>query len=167
MTTKVKKKTGRPAAKWKSKANAARIFERMRNGASLREICAADNLPLSKVCEWLNSEEFCEQYASAQEARADKMFDEIIGIADNCASDKDAVAKARLRIDARKWAMGRMCPKKYSDRVNVDVGGTAEVKHNGKVEFAPNDMAIQGITKILNAALRCGENTSMEDVSKK
>lgn len=164
---KPKQKMGRPKAKWKSKANAERIFEEMRNGKSLREICRDKNLPLNKVYEWLNSEEFRDNYTDAQAARADYFFDEILSIADDCPSDKDEVAKARLRIEARKFAMARMSPKKYGEKVNVDLSGTTEVKHNGKVDIAPTDSAIQGVNAILSAVIRSGKSERVEDAGEK
>ena len=40
----------------------------------------------------------------------------------------DMIERAKLRIDARKWLMSKIAPKKYGDRtdtsVNVGVGGT-------------------------------------------
>lgn len=165
---KPKSKVGRPKAKWKTKANAERIFEAMRNGQSLRNYCSEKGLPLTKVYEWLNSDEFRENYADAQEARADKMFDEIIGIADYCDTESKAgVMKAKLQIDTRKWVMGRMAPKKYGEKVNVDLSGTTEVKHDGKIDIAPTDSAIQGINAILSAVIRSGKSEHVEDTSKK
>ena len=160
------KKVGRPKAKWKSKANAERIFEQMRGGKSLREICAEKGLPLSKVYEWLNGEEFRENYADAQEARADKMFDEIIGIADYCDTESKAgVMKAKLQIDTRKWVMGRMAPKKYGEKVNVDVSGNLKETHDGTIDITPTDSAIQGINAILGAIIRTGKSERVEDTS--
>lgn len=162
-----KNKIGRPKAYWKSKANAERLFEEMRNGKSLREVCKEKGLPLNKVYEWLNGDEFRDNYTDAQAARADYFFDEILNIADSCASNKDAVAKARLRIDTRKFAMARMAPKKYGEKVNVDVTGSTEVKHNGKIDFAPTDSAIQGVNAIISAIIRSGKSECMEDAGEK
>lgn len=158
------KAKGRPKAKWKSRAAAERIFSRISNGESLRAICRAEGWPLTTVDVWLNTE-FSEQYTQAREARADYFFDEIMEIADGVDADKDAVARAKLRIDTRKFAMARMAPKKYSDNVNLTMEGT--VKHNGKVEFAPNDCAIQGIAEILNTVVGPGEDKDMANTRQK
>lgn len=160
-----KNKGGRPKAKWKTKASAERIFEAMRAGKSLRSYCSENGLPLSKVYEWLNTE-FCDNYADAQAARADFFFDEILNIADNTLPDKNAVAKARLMIDTRKFAMARMAPKKYGEKVNVDVSGKTEVEHNGKVDITPADCAIQGVNAIISAVIRAGKSEHMEDTGK-
>jgi len=55
-------------------------------------------------------------YARAREDQADWHADEIVAIAD---TETDA-AKARNRIDARKWKAAKLKPKVYGDRVNVE-----------------------------------------------
>ncbi len=45
------------------------------------------------------------------------MFD----IADMVSEEAAAVAKARLRIDTRKWALARMNPKKYGNKVSQEI----------------------------------------------
>ena len=34
-----------------------------------------------------------------------------------------AVARARLRIDARKWLASKLAPKKYSDKIDATLSG--------------------------------------------
>lgn len=164
-TVKAKKSVGRPKVKWKSRANADRIFALMQDGKSLRQICRENGWPHSTVLAWLNSE-FSDQYTQAQERRADYYFEEILEIADSCPADKEEVAAAKLRIDTRKWIMGRMSPKKYSDRVNVDMSGETKVTHDGTVEFTPTDMAISRLDEIIGRVVGTGKDTSMEDTSK-
>lgn len=148
--------------KWQSKANAERIFALMREGKSLREICHINEWPNSSVNDWLKRE-FAGQYAQAQEERADFFFDEILDIANSTPDDKEAVQAAKLKIDTRKWIMGRMNPKKYGEKVNVDMSGEAKVTHDGVVELAPNDMAIQRIDEIIGRAIGAGKNERVED----
>ena len=148
-TAKAKKSVGRPKVKWKSKANADRIFAAMQDGKSLRRLCRENGWPHSTVLAWLNGE-FSDQYTQAQERPA----------------DKEEVAAAKLRIDTRKWIMGRMSPKKYSDRVNVDMSGETKVTHDGTVEFTPTDMAISRLDEIIGRVVGTGKDTSMEDTGK-
>lgn len=56
-------------------------------------------------------------YERAREARADKMVDDLTEIADN---ELDA-AKARNRIDARKWVASKLKPRMYSDRIDINI----------------------------------------------
>ena len=76
-----------------------------------------------------------DQYARAREEQADKLFREIIEIADDASGDyvttsdgkrivdHENIQRSRLRVDARKWAAARLAPKKYGDRVEHDVRG--------------------------------------------
>ena len=68
--------------------------------------------------------ELAERYARAKERHTELLESELIQIADGaeCAVD-DAikVARDRLSVDTRKWLMSKLLPKKYGDRLNVDV----------------------------------------------
>ena len=74
------------------------------------------------VFRWLaQHEEFRDQYAKATETRADAIFEEMFDIADNVAEEAAAVGKARVRIGTREWALARMNPKKYGDKVSQEI----------------------------------------------
>ena len=93
------------------------------DGESLRSVCKRPGMPnTTKVMRWLREyPDFREQYAKAMESRADAVFEELFDIADDVTEEPSAVAKARLRIDTRKWALARMSPKKYGDKVTQDI----------------------------------------------
>lgn len=121
------------------------ICERLALGESLRSICRSDDTPaMSTVFKWLTKHAaFAEQYARARETQADAIFDEVIDIADDGSNDwmkragKDgepqwvengeAIRRSQIRIDARKWMAGKLRPKKYGDRV--------ELEHSGEVSY--------------------------------
>lgn len=118
------------------------ICARLADGESLRSICKRPGMPnIRKVFRWLaESEDFRHQYAKATEVRADAIFEELFDIADGVKEDNPAVAKARLQIDAQKWALARMAPKKYGDRVTQEITG----KDGGplaQVNYTPEDYA--------------------------
>ena len=102
------------------------ICELLARGHSLAAICRRKNLPApSTIYKWLaESPEFSEQYAHAREQQADFYADEIIEIADNCPPETGEVAKAKLKIDARKWKAARLAPKKYSEKTELDLKST-------------------------------------------
>ena len=79
----------------------------------------------AKFSEMINSdEERQKRYARACEQRAEVLADEMDDIAN--AKDNDdniKVQRDRLRIDTRKWALAKMHPKKYGDRVEHEVSG--------------------------------------------
>lgn len=103
------------------------ICEGLIEGKSLRSICLRDDMPSAgTVCRWLgDSQTFREQYERARDAQADTLADEIIDIADDGSNDfmgddekynGDAVARSKLRVDARKWVAAKLKPKKYGDK---------------------------------------------------
>jgi len=111
---------GRPP-KWTPEAKAsaqAHICDQLVIGRSLRAICRDAAMPnRSVVMEWIREDErFADQYARARELQADYLADEIIEIADT-ATDANL---ARVQIDARKWTAGKLKPKVYGDRLNLD-----------------------------------------------
>lgn len=101
------------------------ILFRIMCGESVRQICSDPEMPnRSTIYDWLASDEgFSDQYARAHEVAADEVFDEIIEIADKCPPDKGFVAAANIQINARKWVVARKVPKKYGDKVDVNING--------------------------------------------
>lgn len=116
-----RRKTGRPTDYTKNMAD--KICEKIANGRSLRSICAEDGMPPMKtIYRWLEAnEEFRHQYARARDKQADYFAEEIIEIADRAEAESAAVSKAKLQIDARKWAASKIAPKKYGDKTELDV----------------------------------------------
>jgi hypothetical protein len=80
---------------------------------------------LTSAAESLRGGSLVEQYARARELQAEYVFDEITEIADLAVEEANAIGKARLRIDARKWAASKMAPKKYGDKVETKLIGDA------------------------------------------
>lgn len=115
------KKTGRPSDYLPEVA--ADICAKLAEGESLRKVCERPGMPSkTSVFRWLaEHQEFRDQYAKATDTRADAIFEEMFDIADEVTEEAAAVAKARLRIDTRKWALARMNPKKYGDKVSQDI----------------------------------------------
>jgi len=121
MSGKEKRPVGRPSKF--SQDLAENICEQIANGKSLRAICAGDDMPsATTVFKWLNeNQDFSEQYARARDRQADHYFEEIVEIADSVEADSAAVAKARLQVDARKWTLSKLAPKKYGEKTELDV----------------------------------------------
>lgn len=97
----------------------SRVYEAMCEGKSVDDICAADDMPhASTVYRWLVDDEKCEEYARAKAVRAERLADKVIATAE----DEDLKPDdKRVRIDAYKWAAGKLSGK-YSDKVK-HVGG--------------------------------------------
>jgi hypothetical protein len=133
--------TGRPSSYTEKKADV--ICDRLSAGESLVAICADKDQPSTvTVFKWLAKHEmFLRKYARAREAQADVLFDEILGIADETSldtikgkngeaiPDNEWISRSRLRIDARKWMAGKLRPKVYGDKI--------ELEHSGDVGLRP------------------------------
>lgn len=117
----VKKKIGRPSSYVKEVADD--ICQLIAQGESLRKICERPGMPsLSMVFRWLNEQaEFRDQYARARESQADFLLEELLEISDLATPEDVNVAK--LRVDARKWFITKVAPKKYGDRVTQEISG--------------------------------------------
>lgn len=107
------------------------------DNSSLRKICAAPGMPdRANFNDWRKrTPELSAQYDAACEDRKDTFFEELIDIAD---TEKDA-AKARNRMDARKWAWARMDRSRFGDKLGVDGGTDGTPVMVEIVRFAAND----------------------------
>jgi hypothetical protein len=128
---------GRPSVK--TPEIVEEICTRLMNGETLREICRDPHLPhRATVFRWLHADkEFCDQYTIAREIQLDDLADEMLEIADDSTNDwierhregaeeagwrvhSEHIQRSRLRIETRKWLLGKLAPKKYGDRVEID-----------------------------------------------
>jgi len=110
------------------------ICQELIGGKSMRTITKPETMPSQwRVYQWLaQNEDFRKQYADARAKQADAIFDECLDIADECSNDfavdsegnvkidHDAINRAKLRIDTRKWMAGKLRPKVYGDKIEVD-----------------------------------------------
>lgn len=116
--------------KW-SKAAGERVCKAIESGKSLRQAAKAEGVTAGAVRKWMKRyPEFGTQYAQACEIKwhgyADEL-DETLDEADRAALDPECgsqrLAALRLRIDTRKWQLGKMLPKIYGDRTQMVVEG--------------------------------------------
>jgi hypothetical protein len=130
--------TGRPSTY--SEKTADTICERIASGRSLVDVCKDADIPTTTtVFKWLGKNpDFADKYARAREAQADVLFDEILAIADTPAVGKktkitsdgkteetegDMIEHRRLQVEARKWMAGKLRPKKYGDKLDIEHAG--------------------------------------------
>lgn len=127
------KPVGRPSDY--SDGLAAAICQQLVEGRSVRSICADEGMPSeSTVYNWLHDHPaFLERYTRARTSQAERMLDEIIEIADDTRWDTEItdfgpkpnaewINRAKLRVDSRKWAMAKLAPKKYGEKIDVTSG---------------------------------------------
>lgn len=105
------------------------------NSLGLRHL--PDHLPhRDTVMEWAKkNKDFADQYARAMSDRADFMAEEILDIVDDGSNDlmtivkgdniyeqenKELTSRSKMRYEARRWLMGKLQPKKYGDKIEVE-----------------------------------------------
>lgn len=82
--------------------------------------------------------EFFQQYLRARNIQAETMFEEILDIADDGSNDymtitkgnneynvedREVTNRSKLRVEARKWYLSKVLPKKFGEKVDVTSGG--------------------------------------------
>lgn len=118
------------------------ICERIATGKSLKDICAEEGMPTREtIYAWLREDSaFSDMYARAREDQADYLADEIVDIAD---TETDS-AKARNRIDARKWKAAKLQPKRYGDKLDLN--------HSGGISTMSEDQVNARLAQLLGKA---------------
>jgi hypothetical protein len=114
---------------------AAEICRRMSAGKSLRAVCRDADMPcMATVLNWLRAyPDFVSQYARAREVLHEHWAQEIIEISDTPligvktkttddgveTVEGDMIEHRRLQVDARKWLLSKLAPRKYGDKIEV------------------------------------------------
>lgn len=131
-----------------------KIYGLISGGDSVRNILRDSKLPTQDTFyKWIGADEKeAESYVRACETRQEGIFEDIINIADDGTNDymtitkgnetynvedKEVTQRSKIRIDARKWMLGKMNPSKYGDKIHTE--------HSGKVETTEQVFIIGGI----------------------
>tara|TARA_R110000803_G_scaffold210568_1_gene282713 strand:+ start:20955 stop:21413 length:459 start_codon:yes stop_codon:yes gene_type:complete len=136
------------------------IIELIEDGMSLRKACIKLGMSTRTFYNWIEQDEVKQQqYARAIICRADSIFEEILDIADDSSGDKkftekgevidsEYVQRSKLRVDARKWAVSKMNPKKYGDRVlNENLNKNIDFSNMTDKEF---EEELRKVNRVLN-----------------
>jgi hypothetical protein len=124
---KTTRKAGRPP---RPKEDILDVLDLISQGLSIRKACDQISMAPRTFMDYIAKPEYSQQYAQAMEKRADALFDQIIDIADVGSGD---FMRDRLRVDARKWVVSKMLPKKYGDKIDENA------MSNQKLEIIIND----------------------------
>ena len=145
----MKRKRGRPSAY--SHARAEEILKLLETGQSLLHICESPDMPPeATVRNWERADVhgFATRYAHARDVGLEHMAEEMIRLADVCREGvktrrkvlpdgtvetetvtADMVERAKLQLDARKWYLSKLAPKRYGDQqvANAQAGVTIQL----------------------------------------
>jgi hypothetical protein len=124
------KRKGRPTEY--TEALARRIIIRLADGEGLNKICKPISMPAeSMVREWVIDDVggFAAKYARGRDIGLDVRA-ERLGQTASSAQGKDGagVQAVRLMVDTEKWYLSKLAPKRYGDRLNLDVEAKVEIR---------------------------------------
>ena len=162
-----KSQDGTPAVYWNAeriREASKRICNEIVKGKSVRSIlnpATRDKALLPSYVEFLEwvseNESIAKQYARAMEWRAEGLLEDTIVIADashgdiveSFDADGNPVLKAniehiqrtKIRIEARQFALRKMAPKKYGDKLDVTSDGD-KINQAGVINIALDGKAV-------------------------
>ncbi|MDR1695597.1 MAG: hypothetical protein LBR69_03060 [Endomicrobium sp.] len=118
------------------------ILDLISVGYSTRKAVDTAGISRDTWFRWLREDKsLSDQYVRAKEFGLEAMAEDILAIADDTSNDtytdengkercdNEVVQRSRLKIDARKWLMSKLAPKKYGDKVALEgpEGGPLQV----------------------------------------
>lgn len=121
------KPNGRPSTYTKELADM--VCRLVGEGLSLVSVCSRDGMPSKGAfLHWVeqNRGELRDQYARARDRCLESRADEIVDISDDDSRDAQtpqAIQRDRLRVEARKWELAKLMPKKYGDKTTLEHQG--------------------------------------------
>lgn len=126
------KQTGRPSTFTQEIAD--EICDGLASGKSLRKVCDEEGMPhRGTVLAWVRDDPdgFGAQYARARDLLYQHWAEDVVDISDDSGSDiirtpdgkeitnYEVVARAKLRVDSRKWMLSKLLPKQYGEKLEL------------------------------------------------
>jgi len=110
-----------------------RVIKAIEGGKPLRQVLKEKDTPSpATFYKWIDKDQnMLKRYVRACELRADSIFEDLLSIADDGSNDtytdskgrertdQEVIGRSRLRVDARKWMLAKMNPKKYGDKTTT------------------------------------------------
>ena len=125
-----------PAMDSDKQAQANAVVAFILDGMSMRQAALKAGVPTSTFLDWCAKDaDLADRYARARDSMIDAMADDLLTIADKPAADSVEAQKHRLQVDARKWLLSKLAPKRYGDRLEVAGDKDAPLSIGVKVEF--------------------------------
>ena len=132
--------------KYTAKA-AAELFEAMASGETPGAFCRHKKIPHGPFLSWIQKK-YPAQFWKARVNLAYFWADEIIEISDDISKDfkvnskgekvvdNEAIQRAKLKVDTRKWLLSKIVPKEFGDALELKGHVDANVTTNIPKEIA-------------------------------
>jgi hypothetical protein len=104
------------------------ICERLASGEPLAAICRDEAMPTCRTfLRWADEDDsIAAEYTRALQARAEWFAAEHDRIR-KTAIDRESAAAARVQLNGLEYMMSKMAPKRYGERLGVDVGVSVDL----------------------------------------
>jgi hypothetical protein len=127
------------------------ILKYLSCGMSLAQIEQCEGMPTRRtVLTWRwEHPDFSEKYTKAREAGLDAIAEDILNISDDGSKDweerlaynggvpklevnGEVINRSKLRVDSRKWLLGKLAPRKYGEKQQLEMSGKIETEVSTK-----------------------------------
>lgn len=133
------------SAEWKKKTFDD-LIDWISEGKTMNAFVEAKKVAFRTLFDLIDSsEENKKCYVRAREVQAEVLFDKIQSVANNRTEDhtpftgSNVIQRDKLIVDAIKWQISKVLPKKYGDRIEVD----QKTEHSGTVNLPITGMIIK------------------------
>lgn len=132
------------------------LLDRIAAGRSILQVCEDVDMPAESTVylRMARDAEFRSLIAQAREAQQEREADHTVDMADKATNEDWQVVK--LRIWARQWRMGKLAPKKYSEKLIID-----QTIHTDP-EAAERKSQLLSLLLSLSSAERAGDDIPQE-----
>ena len=102
------------------------VLVRLEAGETLSAICRDEDMPArSGFLRWCEEDStLMDKYTRARKMGWDAIAEDAVRISDDSSDDPNS---RRVRIDTRKWLLGKLYPHVYGDRVETQLTGSAQI----------------------------------------
>ena len=160
------------------------VFARLSSGMTLLDICDQNpHLPsaptIRRHCR--HDDGLMRRYNDARNMGLDTMAEELLRIADdadkdvfavetskgetNYVSNPNAIARARLRTDVRKWYLSKLAPRRYGDAVKLEhTGAGGGPIQQANLSDAQIAQALNALNKAKITPQQAGEDDDGSDL---
>ena len=97
------------------------VTELLEQGKTLASVCYKLGVGKRALSAWLDAPDRAALVSRARAKAADHLVAQVLEIADEVPEDNNAINKARLRVDTRKWVAAKWNPQAYADNKNAQV----------------------------------------------
>jgi hypothetical protein len=126
----IRREPGRPSTY--SQERAVAVYERIIERGSVRKACQDPDMPSEHTLyKWAVREaEFSQLFTRAREIAMHRVAEDLLEIADDPSLDP---LDKRVRVDTRRWLMGKLAARQYGDKITVAGDPTAPLGLDGGV----------------------------------